>query len=309
MPLVDTLLKTDEEAGLIRTAPKDDTVTGYQADTVRWDNDTDSVMSLVDQVIARNSKPQQRAEQRALNIANRRGMADSTMAIGAGQAAIYDYAVPIAQTDAGNRLTIKQGNAQATNAARAGLAQAMNTSRGITQQTEAEQRLLGTKAEIDLRQLREQGAQERELVRERADQEMRIQTHASSLDEATQVRLQELRGAQALEVTALEQRYRTIQQVTETGGQYWFGLNQSISEILAQPDITLENKQQLVDRLIRGGSAAFTFFSSATNIDFSDVLDELLAGTSGGGTTGGGGAADGRPDWWPPGTPWPPAVA
>ena len=43
----------------------------------------------------------QQAENRAMRKMNERGLLNSSMAVGAGQAALYDYAAPIAQTDAG----------------------------------------------------------------------------------------------------------------------------------------------------------------------------------------------------------------
>lgn len=311
MPLVDALLKPDEEVGLIRTAPNDDAVTGYSADEIQFDDGRDSVISLVDQVIAKNSTPQQRAEARAIASANRRGLSDSTMAVEAGQAAIYDYAVPIATTEAGNRLTVKGQNAQAVNAARGQLAGAQNQSRGIVQQTRAEQELLGTKAAIDSRLAGEQAGHERALIETRGAEEMKLADAGRShdvvlagIDRQTQEALQTLRGQQALDVTALEQNFRSLQQMTETGGQMYMSMTQGIAEILSQPDITVDNKHQLVNRVLEAGRGAFNFMSVLNNVDLSDYINESF-GTAVGGAAGSP-PSDGKPSWWPPGIPYSP---
>lgn len=303
MPLVDRLLD-DQDAGLVRTAAKDDAITGYKADQIQFDDSQDSVIGIVDRIIAKNSAPQRQAETRAIQQANRRGLTDSTMATQAAQSAIYDYAVPLATTEAGNRLTVKGQNAAAVNESRGQLAGAQNQSRGITQQTKAETELLERKANIDSRLAGEQAALERELIRTRGAEEERVGTVMAGIDRQTQEALQTLRGQQAQDVTELENRYRTIQQMTETGGQYYMAMAQSIGQILAEPDITVDNKQQLVNRVIEAGRGVFNFFSTLTNIDLSDYINDAFGTPPATGAPGG--APGDAPSYWPPGVPWPP---
>ncbi len=69
-------------------------------------------------IINANSPLMQRAAQRGLDMANSRGLLNSGMAIGSAQNAIMDYALPIAQTDAGfsNQFALTNaGEANTTN--------------------------------------------------------------------------------------------------------------------------------------------------------------------------------------------------
>lgn len=59
-----------------------------------------TVQGQVKNIIDANSPLMQQAETRALQQSNSRGLINSSMAVGAGQAALYDAAVPIAASDA-----------------------------------------------------------------------------------------------------------------------------------------------------------------------------------------------------------------
>lgn len=59
-----------------------------------------TVAGQIDQIIAADSPLMQRAATRADQQMNKRGLMNSSMAVGAGQAAVMDAALPIAQADA-----------------------------------------------------------------------------------------------------------------------------------------------------------------------------------------------------------------
>lgn len=59
-----------------------------------------TVQSQVKDIIAENSPLMQQAETRSLQQANKRGLMNSSIAVGAGQSALYDAAAPIAAADA-----------------------------------------------------------------------------------------------------------------------------------------------------------------------------------------------------------------
>jgi hypothetical protein len=81
-----------------------------------WDVDSNStVQGQIGKIVDEGGPMQQRAATRSLQDANKRGMANSTMAITAGQAALYDAALPIAQQDANTYAQSGQFNAGAKN--------------------------------------------------------------------------------------------------------------------------------------------------------------------------------------------------
>jgi hypothetical protein len=101
------------------------TTQGYQAtdaqaalrpDASLWDvDDRSTVQGQVRNIVDENGPLSQRATTRATQEANRRGLANSSMAVTAGQAALYDAALPIAQQDANTFAQSGQYNAGARN--------------------------------------------------------------------------------------------------------------------------------------------------------------------------------------------------
>ena len=77
------------------------TYTGSQATAANWDvKPNQTVQSQIKAIIDENSPLMQQAETRSLQKANARGLMNSSIAVGAGQSALYDAAAPIAAADA-----------------------------------------------------------------------------------------------------------------------------------------------------------------------------------------------------------------
>ncbi len=77
------------------------TYTGAQATAAGWDvKPNQTVQGQVKAIIDENSPLMQQAETRSLQKANQRGLMNSSIAVGAGQSALYDAAAPIAAADA-----------------------------------------------------------------------------------------------------------------------------------------------------------------------------------------------------------------
>lgn len=117
-PPVDPAATTPPPAtGLMTTpAPTAATYTGAQGTAAKWDVTPDqTVQGQVKKIIDDNSPLMQQAETRALQKANARGLMNSSIAVGAGQSALYDAATPIATADAatyGNSAQFNAGNEQ-----------------------------------------------------------------------------------------------------------------------------------------------------------------------------------------------------
>lgn len=117
--------------GLINTptttpAPAPSTVTpslgtaSTQAPAVKWEvTPNQTVAGQVKNIIAENSPLMQQAETRALQKANARGLLNSSIAVGAGQSALYDAATPMATQDAAMHGKSADSNATAQNAVNA----------------------------------------------------------------------------------------------------------------------------------------------------------------------------------------------
>jgi len=80
--------------------------------------DQDTVQGQLDQVLAKDSKLLQRADVRSRQQMAGSGLINSTMALQAGQAAVIDAALPIAQQDAQTNFTANTKTVDAQNAAK-----------------------------------------------------------------------------------------------------------------------------------------------------------------------------------------------
>jgi hypothetical protein len=101
-------------AAPITAAPA--TASGYSATDATastWTPDSKAtVQGQIKDITASDSPLMQQAATRGLQQANRRGLGNSSMAVQAGQAALYDAALPIAQQDANTFSNAGQFNAQ-----------------------------------------------------------------------------------------------------------------------------------------------------------------------------------------------------
>lgn len=88
-----------------------------QDQAVKWEvSPNQTVSGQVKDIIAENSPLMQQAETRALQKANSRGLLNSSLAVGAGQSALYDAATPMATQDAAMYGKAAESNATAQNA-------------------------------------------------------------------------------------------------------------------------------------------------------------------------------------------------
>ena len=84
--------------------------------TTPWDvAQNQTVANQISQIISADSPLMQQARMRAMQSANASGLLNSTMAASAGESALYDAAMPIAQQDASTYASAAQFNADASN--------------------------------------------------------------------------------------------------------------------------------------------------------------------------------------------------
>lgn len=103
------------------------TATGYDATTSEVNQPTDTVAGQLNTLLSSGSPYIERARYSAAETANSRGLLNSSMAAGAGEAAAIDAALPIASQDAGIFNTTRLTNQQYKNRASEFGANAANT--------------------------------------------------------------------------------------------------------------------------------------------------------------------------------------
>jgi hypothetical protein len=236
------LLGVDPQAN-----PVDQPGTALEPAKTALDPATDTVQGRVESLIAKNSAPMQSVATRAKQAMARSGLVNTSMAIGAGQRALYDYAAPIAAQDA----------------------KAMQRQKEIQLQTESQSRLQSESGDISrgLQELR--GTQATELTEQQAQIEQGQIAQRGELD----IQMQQLRGTQATDLSTIENKYRTLMQANASAAQFLSQTSQSIGDILSNPDMTLANKEQLVQKQVDLLENGLSVMGSISNLDLTSLLD------------------------------------
>lgn len=267
--------------GIIQSAlNKDIKVSGYTPERVEVDPNKDLVQGRVKGIIDENSPLMRQAETRALQTMNQRGIINSSMAVGAGQSALYDAALPIASQDAQTSFTAKRANQDAGNTAlqfNAGsqnqfASQQLTGKQNLEQigaQTDAASRLQAEKAQIDKDLMTADAATKERLMNRQAE----IDTQMQQLRGTQSKELAELENQNRLDLTQIENQNRTLLQTSQMAGQLYSTTQEAISQILANPDIPVEQKTALVNRQKELLSAGLGVVGGIGNLDLGGLLN------------------------------------
>jgi hypothetical protein len=200
------------------------------------------ISTQVNKVIGEDSPLMQQAAARAKQAANGRGLLNSSMAVQAGQAAVMDRALPIAQYDASantNVLNSNQANQQQTATFNAGQQQDVNKFNANTNtqnsQFNANQQLDASKfnanASNQTSQFNAGEANKTSIVN--ASETNKIL--AQMMDQDTRKQLADI-----------EASYKVLMQSEASAMTLYEGSVKNISEILMNPDLTPEAKTKAV---------------------------------------------------------------
>ena len=113
MAQADPGMLTDWYSNYMKSQPKAEGYSAASAGASVWKPDADStVQGQLTKVLDKGGPLMQRATTRAAQQMNSRGLLNSSIAVGAGQSALYDAATPIAATDAGTFASAGKTNAE-----------------------------------------------------------------------------------------------------------------------------------------------------------------------------------------------------
>lgn len=183
-------------------------------------DDNELMSNQVNKVIAQDSPLMQQAATSAKKAANRSGLLNSSMAVQAGQAAVMDRAMPIAQYDAGvntNVLDKNQANTQQTNIFNAGQEQDVSKFNATNQQQNSQ----FNAAEAN-------------------------KTSIVNASESNKVLQQFLDNTNKLQLADIEASYKTLMQAEASAMQLYQQSVKNISEILMNPDLDATAKQKAI---------------------------------------------------------------
>jgi len=226
-------------------------VAGYDAAKTNFDPATHTVAGQVKSIIDTESPLQKQAETRATQRMNQRGLVNTSINTGAGQAAVLDAALPIASQDANIYNKDEQFNVESENKALSQTSQAQS-------QGAIELGLANRRGELDQELQTLRGTQANTLSAQEAGQAQELET---------------LRGANAENLLNIEANYKNLIQANSSAGQFFSQTSSSISQILEEPNITIADKNTLVQKQIQLLQNGMAVIGGISNLDLNGLLN------------------------------------
>jgi hypothetical protein len=283
-------------------------------DPNNWNVDSkQTVQGQVGDIIAADSPLMQRAATRADQQMNRRGLMNSSMAVGAGQSAVMDAAMPIATADAqtnaqsanfnanaantsaqfnaGNQQQVNLTNEAATNRAnefnasnqqQTTLANTAATNRanefdaGNVQQTSLANAGAANAAMSESNKIRQQAATLNQDAGNKLlmqDLDNKFKTAISNADSATKLEIQALADTTKRDLAGMEATYKQMIASNDQAGALYGKVMQNITDIVNNPDIVAADKTTAIENQKTMLKTGMDVVSAVSGLDLGAILD------------------------------------
>jgi len=276
------------------------TSTGY--DPTKWNVDAGQTVSgQLKDILDSGSPLLKQAEARSNMRMNSRGLLNSSLAVGAGQSALYDAALPIAQADAQTNAQSANFNANASNVASQFGADAANkqslvnqdaTNRAAEFQAGATNQANATNQEATNRaaefaaaagnRLIEQSntvtAQARTADAEAANKVLmqnldnQFKVNISNADAASKAQLQLMSDTTKKDLAAIESTYKQMISSNEQAGALYGKVMQNITDVVNNPDISAEDKQVAIENQKQLLKTGMDVVSAVSGLELGAIL-------------------------------------
>ncbi len=232
------------------------------ATTNNWKVDApQTVQGQIKTIIDSNSPLMQQAETTAKQSANRIGLINSSMAVGAGQDAVIRAALPIAQQDASTNAGSAQFNAGAAN-------QASQTNANLT-----------TSVNQNNAQASNQAAQAKFSAEEQAKQinaETANKAIFANLDAVTRSNITSLDAANKVELANIQAAYNNQIQASGDAAKLWDTHMNEIYKINADTNITdPAARASMIAGSLQRAKDGMALLSAISNINIRGVLADV----------------------------------
>jgi hypothetical protein len=276
------------------------TAGGYAAKD--WDVSRDqTVAGNIDDIVAADSPIMQRAATRADQQMNKRGLINSSMAVGAGQAAVMDAALPIAQQDAQTRAQSGSFNATSANRAsefgaaatnQANLANQAATNRASefgaaasNQAALANQDATNRAAEYGANAANTLQAQSNTIRQQAAqlnadaankllaqDLDNKFKASVATADIASKVQLQQLADTTKIDLANIQATYQQMISSNEQAGALYGKVMQNITDIVNNPDILAADKTTAIENQKTMLKTGMEVVSAVSGLNLGSIL-------------------------------------
>jgi hypothetical protein len=214
------------------------------ASTATFDPSTQTVQGQIKGIIDANSPLMQQAETRANQQMNGRGLINSSMGVGAAQAALYDAAMPIAASDA----------------------QAYNQNQQFNVGQENQFKNASNSQGFDLAKMQET---------------QRNQTAQLQQKFGYDKELTNMQSTSAKETAEIGAKYKNLTQASASAASLMNNASDHIHQIMMNENLDAAGKQAAIDAYNANLNKALQLTGAfAGDVDLSTMLDELLGGDS-----------------------------
>jgi len=229
-----------------------------QATAAEWQvQPNQTVQGQVKDIIADNSPLMQQAETRALQKANSRGLMNSSIAVGAGQSAVFDAATPIAAADAATYARSGEFNAGAKQ--QVGLANTAATNAVNSQNSQLETNVSLNNA---------QSANDMAKAKASIDADI-SKFNASQSNDLLKLGMD---AQTKTELANIEASYKQLMQTSASAADLYKQYMQSAQTILMSKDMDAASKSQAIKNAIAGLNNGLAIQGQINNLNLTDLL-------------------------------------
>jgi hypothetical protein len=237
-----------------------------QASVNKWNVDApQTVQGQISGIIAQNSPLMQQAQSTALDQMNQRGLLNSSMAIGAGQQAVYNAAMPIAQADAATYAKSAGFNADAANTI------------GVSNTAAQNQALEANAARTQQASLANQQSLNANVGKQMDEA---FQAATANVDNATKLQLQTIDANTRISLSNTEASNKAILQSSAAASDLYKQTSVNIANIMSNKDMDPTYKQQLINQQMNVLQNGLFVQGKFAPLDLSKLVDFSGTGTS-----------------------------
>lgn len=244
-------------------------------------SDALTVQNQIANITASGSKLNTLAEAEANKQVNRRGLLNSSIAVGAGQKAVLQSALPIAQQDAGTNAAADAANANFANSASQFNANALNTTSQLNAQLGTQVNLANSNQTLQQRLAQLQADTSLSI----ADKQIKSQQLIAENDAQTKIILQNIDADTKVKLQNLDTASKTQLQNLVSNNQQLLQTNVSASNIFTQYMTNLANistndkmdaaaKQQAADNQLNALNAQLQAIGQISGLDLSKFFQK-----------------------------------
>jgi len=233
------------------------TATGFQGAQTQVNQPTDTVQGQITGIIDANSPLMQQAARRANEAANARGLLNSSIAVGAGQEAVMDRALPIATQDANTYTNTRLANQNSTNA-------------GLQFSAAAENQASQTNATLGTDTSQKNAAAANNLQLTNMDQAFK--SAIANTDAQNKVVLQQLGDQTKVGLANIEADYKTLMQTSSSAADMYRQTLDSIGKVVSDTNMNAAAKATAINGYMGWLKTSMNLVASINGVDLGNLL-------------------------------------